>query len=67
MVSVWMNERTATDTPPWATMSTSQKPGGGLFQSSIKWLGGKRVPAVNLRIVICPDAKLRQNDIAADR
>jgi hypothetical protein len=23
----------ATDVPPWATMSTSQKPGGGLSQS----------------------------------
>src|SRR4030081_3657762 len=28
MVSVWMNEP-ATDVPPCATMSTSQKPGGG--------------------------------------
>ena len=32
IVSVWMNEP-ATDVPPCATMSTSQKPGGGLFQS----------------------------------
>src|SRR5271165_69655 len=32
IVRVWMNEP-ATDVPPWATMSTSQKPGGGSFQS----------------------------------
>jgi hypothetical protein len=32
IVRIWMNEP-ATDVPPWATMSTSQKPGGGLFQS----------------------------------
>jgi hypothetical protein len=30
MVSVWMNQP-ATDVPSCATMSTSQKPGGGLF------------------------------------
>src|SRR6266511_26552 len=32
IVSVWMNEP-ATDVPPCATMSTSQKPGAGSFQS----------------------------------
>jgi hypothetical protein len=32
IVSVWMNEP-GIDVPPWATVSTSQKPGGGSFQS----------------------------------
>jgi hypothetical protein len=41
IVRVWMNEP-ATDVPPWATMSTSQKPGGGLFQSLNVRIGTSR-------------------------
>jgi hypothetical protein len=41
MVSVWMNEP-ATDVSPWATMSTSQKPGGGFFQSLNVRIGTSR-------------------------
>jgi hypothetical protein len=41
IVRVWMNEP-ATDVPPWATMSTSQKPGGGLFQSLNLRIGTSR-------------------------
>jgi hypothetical protein len=41
IVSVWMNEP-ATDVPPCATMSTSQKPGGGLFQSLNVRIGTSR-------------------------
>ncbi|MGY4345251.1 hypothetical protein ACVWXM_001715 [Bradyrhizobium sp. GM7.3] len=41
IVKVWMNEP-ATDVPPWATISTSQKPGGGLFQSLKVRIGTSR-------------------------
>ena len=41
IVSVWMNEP-ATDVPPCATMSTSQKPGGGPFQSLNVRIGTSR-------------------------
>src|SRR6476659_3192920 len=41
IVRVWINEP-ATDVPPWATMSTSQKPGGGLFQSLNVRIGTSR-------------------------
>src|ERR1700736_4980395 len=41
IVSVWMNEP-ATEVPPWATISTSQKPGGGLFQSLNVRIGTSR-------------------------
>ena len=34
-----LNEQPATEVPPCATMSTSQKPGGGLFQSLNIWIG----------------------------
>ncbi|WP_275948982.1 hypothetical protein [Bradyrhizobium quebecense] len=39
-----MNEP-ATDVPPWATMSTSPKPGTGLFQSANVRIGTSRLIA----------------------
>ena len=41
IVRVWIKEP-ATNTPPWATMSTSQKPGAGLFQSLNVRIGTSR-------------------------
>src|SRR5215217_8793448 len=41
IVRVWMNEP-ATDVPPCATMSTSQKPGAGSFQSLNVRIGTSR-------------------------
>src|SRR6202008_3484200 len=41
IVNVWINEP-ATDVPPWATMSTSQNPGGGSCQSLNVRIGTSR-------------------------